>query len=789
MTPRNPTTWAQALLLALALPACGGEDPADAAAETDAAAEAEADASAAAPDATPADLGAGGGSGGEPGSPDDTSRAARAPTCPTRLATCVATAPALDTSVACSGVRWIGLLRQPGAPCPSPARIDAGTGTWSASRLFTDANLPPSMDAYCVYTWTPPAAQPDQQPPQGARYLAAFGAAISPAGSATFASVARDCHAVGVQDTAVTQPVGALAESAYYTAVGQVAPLPDGAVSGPAAIRVAVADSTPHGYVAGLAQDGRSDHGLNVGRIVRKIACPGDGGGVNCVGYVSNHLALPQVSPVVATPLQGGFYGYQTQLAASILTAVSDWQSHNAAPPAGEARHERLVINLSVGWDPTYGGAFANNAWETLTPPTRAVYHAIRHAACRGALVVAAAGNDPGGPSPAVGPMFPGAWEAKPAPTAAQCATLEGPGFAEDPDHPVFPLPGGTPYRPILYGVAGVGHTDYPLANARKGSSGRLVALGQMAATRYEESPGTWIKTLAISGSSAAAAAVSGAAATLWGYRPELRPYELVDLLYNNAVSLDPDPAMTARRAQVCLTGVTCSGLPVRRLDVCAALRAACASGAPGCYAAADAPVCTPAPRYALTGLDLSPAEPDYAATAPAVFDATPLTAKLQGLSVCGHQSAKVFFRTAALAGAYPVDPCPLRQYYNEGAQPWVGPQPTTPICAECKLGSGVLTAAVYPIGSKQLNVLIDSKYGSSTITNGVLEFLGASGSVMQSGYLKDLGLPATMTAGYSYQVNNVTVNARPASARLSFTVTDRSGGAPYSRQAVVTLY
>lgn len=784
MTPRTKTAWACALTLALALPACGGEDAETPEGTTpDAAATAETT-----PDlgADPADAAASEADAADPG---DTSRAARGPTCPTRLATCVATAAPLDTNVACSGVRWIGLLRQPGAPCPSPARIDAGTGTWTASRLFTDENVPASMDAYCVYTWTPPAAQPDQQPPQGARYLTDFGAAINPAGTTTFSAVARDCHAVGVQDTAVTQAVGALAETAYYRAVGQVAPLPDGANAGPRAIRIAIADSTPHGYDEGLAQDGRSDHGLNVGRIVRKIACPGDGNGVNCAGYVSNHLALPQVSPVVATPLQGGFYGYQTQLAAAILTAVSDWQTHNAAPPAGEARHERLVINLSVGWDPAYGGAFANNAWDTLTPPTRAVYHAIRHAACRGALVVAAAGNDPGGPSPAVGPMFPGAWEAKPAPTAAQCATLEGVGFAEDPDHPVFPLPGVTPYRPILYGIAGVGHTDYPLANARKGSSGRLVALGQMAATRYEESPGNWIKTLAISGSSAAAAAVSGAAAALWGYRPDLRPYELVDLLYNNGVSLDPDANMTARRAQVCLTGVTCNTLPVRRLDVCAALRAACAGGASNCYAAADAPVCTPAPRYALTGLDLSPAEPDYAATAPVPFDATPLTAKLQGLSVCGHQNAKIFFRTPALAGAYPDDPCPLRQYYNEGAQPWVGPQPTTPICAECKLGSGVLTASFYPAASKQLNVLIDSKYSVSTVTNGVLEFLSGSGSVVQSAFLKDLGLPATMTAGYSYQVNNVTVNARPSSARLTFTVTDRSGGAPYSRQAVVTLY
>jgi hypothetical protein len=123
--------------------------------------------------------------------------------------------------------------------------------------------------------------------------------------------------------------------------------------------------------------------------------------GVNCVGFVSHNLALPMVTPTIATPALGGFFGYQSQLAASLQAAVSDWKAHNAgAAAADETPHERLVINVSLGWEPIYGGAVPAAGPAGLAPPVRAVYDALQHAACNGALVFAAAGNDPGGRRP-----------------------------------------------------------------------------------------------------------------------------------------------------------------------------------------------------------------------------------------------------------------------------------------------------------------------------------------------------------------------------------------------------
>jgi len=718
-------------------------------------------------------------------------RAARAPACPVADATCVPVTAAVDTRDACLGVRWVARLRDAQAECPSADLVPAGGGTWRTERLFGD-DAPPGLLGYCAYSWEPPAGgEPNFLPAKGTDYLEGFGGGLSQASNAVEA-VSKDCLAVGVQDTDVTQWVGPIAETAYYAAVNRARPLPNGAAGGPAAIRVAVVDSTPRGYDEGLAMGGQSDHGLNVGRIVRTIACPGDGDGENCAGFVAHHLALPMITPTVAAPALGGFFGYQGQLAASLRAAVSDWKAHNAGLAAAneESPHERLVINVSLGWEPVYGGAVPAAGPAGLAPSVRAVYDALQHAACNGALVFAAAGNDPGGPAPVGGAMYPAAWEQRPAPTFVQCAAFEGAGYAESPSRPIFPLPGVNAYRPLIYGVAGVNHNDFPLANARPGSSGRLVATAQLAASRYEVSPGVWSHTQAISGSSAAAAATSGAAAAVWGYRPELRPYEIAQRLYDSAVSLSPDFYGAARRAKICQTGFNCGTLHVKRLDVCAALTAACAGAPSLCFAAAAAPACAIRAKYTGTGPDLTSVDAAYTARLDATLNARSLSSGLPGLSACGHTTGLVLYRTRPNAGAYPADACPSRQYYSEGMLPFVGPQPTAPICAECKLGTGfTLTKTAYPKTSGVLDVRLDSAYGASTITNGLVEFLDAAGKVQQSSYLRDLGLPATMTAGYAYRVTALTVLKAPVSVRLSFSVSDCSTCTMYSRTAVVTLY
>ncbi len=710
------------------------------------------------------------------GTDPDSNRVLITPTCPTAKATCVETAPAPSTEVACPGLRWVGKLNDANGVCPDPAAVPAGGGTWQVEQLF-GANAPPALRGYCAYTWTASPANPNSEGPADNSLLLGFDKRINVAGAAPggglpFQSITKDCHVAGAAGTAVTQATGPVLESAYYRMVSQVAPLPNGAgLASPAAIRVAVADSSPHGYVDGVAGVGTFKHGLNVGRIIRKIGCPGDGGGVNCIAQVSDHLALPQITPAHASPANGGFFGYQSEVAAAIFTAVSDWQGFNTtAAAAGTPLQDRLVVNLSLGWDPMYGGDFGNNA-DALPPHIRAVYAALQHANCRGAIAVAAAGNDPGGPTPRTGAMYPAAWEAKAAPTLVQCQTIEGLPFADTVDHPIFPPVGVTPYRPVIYAAAGVGQNDYPLSNGRAGSRGRLVATADSAATRYQLADGTWVYTESMTGSSAAAAAVSGAAAAVWGYRPAMRPYEVMRALYDGGVNLDPDPTGAARRAEVCISGTVCNATPLHRLSVCGALTRVCSPATERCFDAAHAPVCATPTAYGPLGPDLTSLAPTFAAAAPQTYNGANLNSLLPGLTVCGHAAGNVFARATFRTLAYPADTCPLRQYPTEGLMPWAGPQPTSPVCPECNL------KVPKAVGSKgTLYVFISSDYATSTVTNGIVETLSASGSVLQGFYLKDLGLPLTMPANTAYSVSTMAITTTPTSARITFTVTDKYG-------------
>jgi hypothetical protein len=173
-------------------------------------------------------------------------RAARRPTCPVADATCVPVTPAVDVRDACLGVRWVG-------PAPRragrvPGRRTTACRRWHLAcrveRLFGD-DAPTGLRGYCTYSWEPSAGgDPNLVPAKGTDYLEAFGGRLSQ-GTDAIEVVSKDCLAVGVQDTDVTQAVGRVAESAYYAAVDQVHPLPDGANGGPAAIRVSVVDSTP----------------------------------------------------------------------------------------------------------------------------------------------------------------------------------------------------------------------------------------------------------------------------------------------------------------------------------------------------------------------------------------------------------------------------------------------------------------------------------------------------------------------------------------------------------------
>ncbi|HSP78869.1 MAG TPA: S8/S53 family peptidase, partial [Myxococcaceae bacterium] len=346
-------------------------------------------------------------------------------------------------------------------------------------------------------------------------------------------TLGRDCHVVAPLGTNATIDAGwTTLHEHFHQQTGRLASLPVDSSSFPEEVRVAVVDSTPHGYDGGEAGQDRLGHGHAIGRIIRELGCPE--GSPACVAQVANHLALPLVTPTVWDTENGGYFGLQTHLARAIHSSVSEWRSYNENLETGASPQPRLVVNLSLAWDGRYGGAY--NVLGDLPAPVRAVHAAITHAVCRGALVVAAAGNDPGGPDPVIGPMFPAGWETKAAPTPSDCEDLEGKGYRDEELYPSFPPPGWSGYRPLVYAVGGVRGDDRPLASTRPGGRPRTAAPGAHAVA--EDANGNAVPTDVLTGTSASTAVVSGIAATVWGYRPELSGPEVMGLIRRASVDL-----------------------------------------------------------------------------------------------------------------------------------------------------------------------------------------------------------------------------------------------------------
>jgi hypothetical protein len=463
----------------------------------------------------------------------------------------------------------------------------------------------------------------------------------------------------------------------------------------------------------------RLGHGYAMGRIIRELGCPE--GSTACIAQVSNNLALPQVTPKVKDVVHGGYFGEQTRLAGAIHAAVSDWRSRNAAsvPPGGSTTPQpRLVVNLSLAWEGRYGGPYQPGQLELLPAPVQAVHAAITHAVCRGALVIAAAGNDPGGPDDVWGPGFPAGWESKPAPGPTECALLEGPGYPGPGagSYPIFPPAGVNTYRPLVYAVGGVQGNDQKLASTRPGGRPRMVAPGAHAVASDVDSTGGMVPTDVLSGTSVSTAVVSGIAATLWGYRPELSGPEIMGLVRQGSVDL-------GESADFCLGGDPCpwsDGDPRRsigRVSLCHALEKACTGGLGRCPIAP--PPCTPRDAYAAPLPQLDAAQMDEIDLKMQTVDGSKLNVDLHPPLVCRQTALRAY------SSGYDENACPFRQYYGIPLQPWTNPQPSKNPCTLCVVNfSGIETESP----SATVYISIDSEfstrmlYSPSLLLNGEYE-------------------------------------------------------------------
>lgn len=362
--------------------------------------------------------------------------------------------------------------------CPKPPAAAPGDPHWKVEALFAGiSELPPGLEGFCRYLWTGDAVEVTPLP-------------IS-------ISTGPDCRVF--PQSPMAPALGPAYRDAFTEGTLPLSPKPTGGVP----VTIAVVDTAPAN-----TSKGQAGHGQTMAAIAAELAagCVPGLGEADCQREVVTSLGLPQTrtGPDLA---RGGFYGYQSELAEGIATAINAW-------PVNDVGQGHLVLNLSVGWEPTPG------EFDTPTPAVQAVRDALAVAHCRGALIVAASGNRPENTcfGDATGP---GGWEREPGYTAAQCEALGLPKAA-------IALPNPLPaYHPFLYAATPLDWGRGNLVDARANSNARLAATGFAG---FDEVGGDAYGPL--TGSSVATAVISGSAALAWSYFNLLSADEIMALLY-----------------------------------------------------------------------------------------------------------------------------------------------------------------------------------------------------------------------------------------------------------------
>ncbi len=616
--------------------------------------------------------------------------------------------PPLEAFDGCPAWRWVGITPEGAGSCPVPDSRP-GFDPWTVRRLFDPGGggqIPPGLQAFCLYE------NPGVADAAAVRDLL-LGGALTDLGS--------DCMAIA--------PLGELEDQTWSPLAGHFllqagqSPLP--VTAGPPT-RLALLDSGATREADAERFPGNSPHGWTLANMAADLLC--DGG--TCRADVTSQLALPWLSfdrksrsASQLNEVDGGFVGTLGDLAQALRREVRAWL---AEPPPGR----RLVINLSLGWDRLFGGLTGPVA--DMPAPVQAIYRAIEDAVCRGALVVAAAGNGFGGPEPNRGPLLPAAWELRPAPTGAACvAALE-----VLPDPADFPPPGQPVYRPLVHAAGAARADGTALSNSRFRGLPRLMAFSDHGVV---ESHLTDQPTATLTGSSVAAAVVSAAAAAAWSYRSDLRADEIMQTLYDGGVDLgvEADFCLDGRRADLCPPqgGQT---VQRKRVAVCDTVVELCASGGGDCPDPSELPVCPawpPAPPD-LTEVDLPFAE---------VVDAGDLAATLLD-PVCQGESL------AYDPAFVPADPCPHHQYWDLARESWLGPQPGSNPCPNCGLDPGAAgPAESRPQGGGAVLLLEIADDFEGVLTDATLKaddvtynLSGVMGSLKAGDQLKVIGLPVT---------------------------------------------
>lgn len=411
-------------------------------------------------------------------------------------------------------------------------RVAAKSGTWIPQPLLDVRIGGVSTERYCLYLWHGDPKAPDEAALKSAKGLSAE--PDPPILIAAAHDAERDAKWFGPWHETLRKRLALPKERPAHPSDAHV--------------RVAVLDSASDSK-SGRVLD-RMGHGRAVDRLIEEIACDGLS---SCATEVVNYPSLPLLSDAQHAlgidALEAGALGTRGILAARIEQATADWLAQRDEP--GGAR--QLVINLSVGWSGCWEGRRDLGAF--------LVRSAIARATCQGALVVAASGNGdivPGCPQLATGTphhMLPGLWGGT-AVADTECKRL---GVDVTPTR-------STATAPLLLGVGVVDEVDRkPMSIDHEAN---VVAYGQNVVVSDGESDSGW--TAALSGTSMGAAALSGMAAALWSYRPDLPRAQLVQILSNAAVPLRAAP--TPAGDFVCNDAFAGGCKEIKRLALCPAL-------------------------------------------------------------------------------------------------------------------------------------------------------------------------------------------------------------------------
>lgn len=372
----------------------------------------------------------------------------------------------------CPANRWVGYWIGPGTMVNCPTDSPSPSGDWSVQPLFNGATNP-VLRNFCLYRWASRTGAPPD-------------ISVLP-NIATF-RVERDCRIVDA--LLEPTPVAAvLLEDAYDAQVSQPTFLPE-TIPPAISTRVAIVDTTPDETVSGLPSGLAGTHGRAMADLIAHNSCMRDTSGdeIGCTAFLTSYQGLGQGGNA-----NEGSHGYPTEVANAIYRAIRDWK---VSP------HLNLIINLSIGWSDNQRSAYGEN----MSVTSASAYLAIQHAACEGALVVAAAGNR-GRMNGATGPMFPAAFEV----SERLCPGPEN------------------GYAPIIHAIGAVDGADRFLSIQREDGIPRLVAPSKMISVG-----GSTVLT----GTSLSAAGVAGIAAMVWNHIPTMDASQVTDRIMQNATPL-----------------------------------------------------------------------------------------------------------------------------------------------------------------------------------------------------------------------------------------------------------